>query len=862
MSTSPQPGYRFGRFQLDPTVRELNGENGPIHLERQVFDVLLHLIEHRDRIVTKTELIDEVWGDRFVSESALTSRIKDARQAIGDDGRRQHLIKTIHGVGYRFVGDAEPMTGAAVEAGDSGDSDRADDAADDSGSVGSHARLAPPKPTIGRNHDVAAVIESTGRRRLVSLIGPGGVGKTHLLLHVGDRLTEAGARTVLLRLAEVHDVEAIGPALLDACGAAQQVGFTARESALRYLATQRLVLLVDNAEHLRLAVSDVIRSILYRCPDVTVLATSRERLSIVGEYVHRVEPLPPEAGVELFVESARAAGADLSADRDDVRALCRRLDGVPLALELVAARTALLSIPDLATNLASHLTTQLAGDPAGDGSGDPARHRSLEAALAWSLDALDPTERRLLSDLSVAAGSFDLAAASALATDEVDAEVGAEVGSDVTAPLLRLCERSLVVALPSNTESRFRLLEPIRLFAADDDGSIVAARARHVAHYTARAEEARRTMIATPAIDESIDQLRADWSNLRAAFGYAESADDLTSMARITVATGDLAELRLMTEVGDWADRVLTARDLGAGTEAGRSDLDPALAANVAATRARLAAHRGDLDLARELLADVPPETDDLPVLMARIWIDYFAGRLTEAEALSRRALERMDGGGGLTELGILTIEIFRRSHRGAVTAEHVEPVIRLARSGGPTARCFAHIARAAGRWQTELDLDAIEDLDQAIEEAEALGLGLLRSAASSYRSVLLASHPDRLRAATGVREQLVHSRSIGFWTVIAADLPMIAKVMTDLDETETAARLIGLRQVAGYDVGTSQIISAMVLAVLEEVLPADRLATLLAEGRELTVESGTLLALDVLDRRIADLRARSVDDS
>lgn len=807
--------YRFGRFTLDMRTRQLVDDSGDtVHLEKQVFDVIAHLIANRDRVISKNELFDEVWGDRFVSESALTSRIKSARQALDDDGRTQGVISTVHGVGYRFVAAVEQIA------------DHGDHAAPGPAAIEPHQRLAPPKAFIGRAADVERVEQLLDEHRMVTIVGPGGVGKTHLLTTIGDRLGPGmGRQPIMLRLAEVMDGEALGPVLLEASGASQQPGTTAIESALRYLANTRSLLLVDNAEHIRRPVSNVARSILQRCPQVTILATSRQRLNVIGERVYPLSPLAPEDAVELFIEHAAGHGTTLDPARADVRLLCERLDGVPLALELAAARTPMLAIGDLHGHLEQHLSMAIDTDDLG-------RHSSVEAALAWSLAEVSESERRLLSDLTTAVGLFDLEAAAALADDDA-----AAIG------LLSLCERSLVVAEPDATRSRFRLLEPIRLFAGGPAEWQAEARRRHVAYFVGVAEAAGRQLRSTPDVDPAIDELRENWSNFRAAFDYADELDDLTSMSRMVAAVVDIAELRLTLEVERWCERILERR-------AEPLDLDAELQAEVQAALARLAAHRFDLQLASELVAALPDSSSSMSVMMARIWNAFYHDKGEEVQALLAEALASCTGTGGLNELGVVAIELFRSASAGEDSSSSVDRLIEIGAGGGRTATIFAEIARGSRKWMGALDAGAIEHFERAIALGNELGHAILVATASSYQAVVLASISDAERALVGLRAQLEFGVSVGYWTVVLADLPMIAKVLADVGENAVAARLLGLRDSAGYEAGASQIIAGMMVAVLQEHF-GDRLDALMEDGAALTIEEAAELAIAAIDRHL-----------
>ena len=314
--------FSFGDFVLD-TERYLIERDGlPVDVQPQVFNVLAYLLEHRDRVVAKEELLDEIWGDRFVSESTLTSRIKSARQLVGDDGVTQACIKTAHGRGYRWVAEVHvdlSARGSETEAG-----------------VGGSALMAPPVPLtslIGRESEIAAVVASIEDHRLTTTVGPPGVGKSRLVTEVARALTQAGRDVAFvdLRLAnEGQDVAQLVQRAIGVAGSATPRELRPTEAddsdlfdqLVEQLGTMVLVLVLDNCEHVAATVAGLSFDLLTRCPELGIVATSQRRLGVVGEAVVLVEPLAApddsttswealiatDAG-RLFVERSVAAGS-------------------------------------------------------------------------------------------------------------------------------------------------------------------------------------------------------------------------------------------------------------------------------------------------------------------------------------------------------------------------------------------------------------------------------------------------------------------------------------------------------------------------------------------------------------------------
>ena len=362
----------------------------------------------------------------------------------------------------------------------------------------------------------------------MTLTGVGGVGKTRLALQVAaEVIGEFPDGAWLCEFAPVTDPDAVWETLATCLRVQPLPGRALDESVLDYLAAKRLLLVLDNCEHLLDAVARLVDAIERRCPRVSVLATSREGLAVAGERMVAVPSLGVPAGdadgdelrqaeaVRLFWDRASAAKSDFALTDRNVGAvgvLCRRLDGIPLAIELAAARVRSLSPEDLVARLDQRFKLLTHGSRAA-----LERHQTLRSTIDWSYDLLTPTERHALNRLSVFAGGCDLAAAEAvLPGDELDAV-------DVVDVLGQLVDKSLVVVDDADGGVRYRLLETIRQYAQerlDASGDPVAVRRRHADHYVALAEAAgphlrgREHLEWTSVVTRDIDNFRAalDWA--------------------------------------------------------------------------------------------------------------------------------------------------------------------------------------------------------------------------------------------------------------------------------------------------------------------------------------------------------------
>jgi predicted ATPase len=458
MTSVADASFVFGPFRLLPAKRVLLQDGRPVQLGGRAFDLLACLVQHAGRVIANDELMAQVWPNIHVDENTLRVHIAALRRTLDDGSSGNRYIANAPGRGYSFV---TPVSRERV------------DSADTMSAAHRPASNLPISLTrvIGRDEIIASLAAQVRARRFLTILGPGGVGKTTVAVAIAEALADAYADGI--RFVGLGSL--VEPALVSATVLAAFGGTPTESDATMSLTTllrdKRVLIVLDNCEHVVQPAAALAVTLLQAVPGVAILATSREALRAEGEWVQRLPSLAVPAkeerlsaaealtfaAVQLFNERAMASvnGFVLTDEEVPVAVdICRRLDGIPFAIELAAARMDVYGLRGLATLITDRLLLAARGRR----TAQP-RHQTLSALLDWSYDLLSETEAAVLRRLSVFADDFSLDAAKAVAGDIA--------GAALTDQLVGLIQKSLIVADLADDGTRYRLLTTTRLYALE-----------------------------------------------------------------------------------------------------------------------------------------------------------------------------------------------------------------------------------------------------------------------------------------------------------------------------------------------------------------------------------------------------------
>ena len=668
----------FGPFRLIPAQRLLLEGNKPVRLGSRAFETLVALVERAGEVIGKEELLARVWPRTLVEESNLKIQVSTLRRALGDGQGGHRYVVTIPGQGYNFVAPVnleeaspDPSPPAIV-------------------STGVHNLPLALTRMIGRDAAVGALVSRLSQGRLVTIVGAGGIGKTTVALAVAEHAIADYEHGVwMIDLAPVGDARLVPSAVATALGLEIRSenplpGLTA---ALR---DKRMLLLLDNCEHVIDAAASLAAEVLSQAPGVTILATSRELLTVAGEVGYRLGPLSsplPSPGltaaeaaafpaVQLFVERVTASVEDFTLTDTNaslVVEICRKLDGLPLAIEFAAPRVEVLGVEGLAARLDDSLPLlkgwRRTATP---------RHRTMGAVLDWSYGLLNEDEQRFLRALGIFSGTLTVDAARAVAADS------ATKGADAINRLADLVAKSLVVADVSDTIPRFRLLETTRSYALEKlretgewqtHGRRHAEYLRDVMRQAEEEWETRSTLEWRDAYAPQIDDVRAalDWA-------FAPEGDAMVGVALTTAAVPLFCELWLLEECRARAERALAVLEQATTKDDHRR---MQLYAAVASSQAYTLVSARDTRSAWDATLEIADARDDSEYQLRALWGIWgthvnrgeFKEGLAVAKRFSRLAETASDVNDRLVGFRLTGAALhFLGDQRGAL--EHIERML------------------------------------------------------------------------------------------------------------------------------------------------------------------------------------------
>jgi predicted ATPase/DNA-binding SARP family transcriptional activator len=705
-----------------------------------------------------------------------------------------------------------------------------------------------PRPVssfVGREGNVVDIAELLATARLVTLWGAGGVGKTRLAVElsavVADRYQDG---VFFCDLSALSAETAVARAIANTVGVHEWSGRRLEAQLVDRLAGCRLLLILDNCEHVLHTSASIAQNLARSTSGVDVLATSRERLGVDGEHLWEVEALdasgPDSPAVELFVDRARATISmfDPSADdRDVIASVCRRLDGLPLAVELAAARVRGLSLRELLDALDTRPNV-LRG-----GAGTPHRHRSLGAVFDWSYSLLAPVEQRVFDRLAVLRGPFGLDAARAVAGED---DLGS---SDVEAAVLGLLDRALLVERAEEPKRRYSMLATVRRYGIEHlegDGSLDRVAERHAHWILALTERASRGL---GSADEaaSATTIEANLDELRAAHRWLVG-NDLDGSLRLIAALRPYALWRGHAEIFRWSEV----------TAAGASSTNSLLLSEAQLAASTGAWQRGDLAAARAAAQAItsagPPTHASRAALEASADVALLAGELERARAEFSAAHELALAGGdelqAVWDIGSAAVaagyagdmqDALQLAAAASTIAEHC---------GSPSARAFAHFA--VGEIVARGQPDAAEaHLLQAIELAEVAGSRFVTGLAEVALAALH-SRGQHIGAALGHCRSALHRwHRAGAWQPLWVTMRTVVAVLERAGSLEDAATLLSAAQSArtgappfGVDAVTMHDVGEQLRIALGD----DRFDRYVERGRSLTEEEALEFAVDSLE--------------
>ena len=696
---------------------------------------------------------------------------------------------------------------------------------------------------IGREKEIADVKSSLELARLVTLTGSGGTGKTRLSQEVGAQLLTNFRHGVwLVELAPLGDESQVIPALAQVFGLQELPFHPLAELVEDYLRDKKLLLILDNCEHLVIACARLTDHLLHQCAGLKILASSREALGIAGEVAYHTPSLEDSESTQLFVERAHASNSNFKlsdANRSAVAQICHRLDGIPLAIELAAARTNLLSAEQIASRL-DDMFRLLVG---GSRTALP-RQQTLRALIDWSYDLLDQPERRALAYLSVFAGGWRLEAAEAV------------LGPDGLDLLSNLVDKSLIVTEESGYEgeTRYRLLETIRQYAREkllESGESSTVRELHLEYFLHLAAEAEFKLMG-PQMLETLNQLEPELDNIRTALEWALERNPETALQLAASLTYFWQGRGHITEGRRWLSEALSRSE---------EQAQQALKAKALWSSGVLVFTQGELIAARAALTEsvrLAREAGEQRTLVLSLVMLGFTvvwmGDATTAESVIQEAMsvaQKIDYklGIGLV-LGLRANQVAAFEHDFTAARAYGEEGLQLMREvGNPLFTAIAIMGSGSQAFAQGNYAEARRRLEESEKLFYKLGNRNMALGVQSQRAHLerqLGNYPQAIEL---YHQSILAWQELGHRVSLAHEFECLAFIACTQSQLPRAVRLLGTAKSIRENLNapmtaTERVEYDQIVSILRAQMEQSDFATAWAEGRAMTLEQAIEFAL------------------
>jgi predicted ATPase/DNA-binding winged helix-turn-helix (wHTH) protein len=717
----------FGPFQLFPKERLLMKGDTPVHMGGRAMDILIVLAERPGEVISKRELVERVWVGVTVDEGSLRFHVSLLRKTLGEGDPETNYVKNVPGRGYCLISLASP---AKVQAG------AVKIEAANLGSTGNlPARLS---QLVGRDETIAHIAQTLTRRRFVTVVGPGGIGKTTAAIAACHTLSDDFEGAIyFIDFSSVREGHLVASAVANAIG----MTITSEDclpALIEFLQNRYILLVLDGCEHVVEALATLTDMIVKQAPRVHILATSRESLRVDGEQIHRLLPLScPPAGaqltaaevvafpaVQLFVQRV-ADHIDVfkltDAEAPIISEICHKLDGIALAIELAAGRVSAYGIEGIAALLDDRFRLLWRGPRTA-----LPRHQTLRATLDWSYNLLSGLEQTLLRRLAIFVGTFTLEAATTIgAGDDLDK-------ADVVEALAALVAKSLLSLEVDATAVRYRLLDTTRAYCLDklrETGDLARVSGFHAAYFQKFLDRAAPD-VATSAAKSSPAVGIENLGNVRTALEWSlsEQGDPVTGIKLAASSAGYLLENSLLVECRRWTDAAVTQLKPGMVDLRSEMELHACRAVSTMFTQGNNeqvgSSFNRSLEIA-EQLGDVGSQLRlhrDFHIYLTRV------GDFRGALAMAQKSVDVAgidNGAAGLMAHWMVGVTHHLMGNQ-KLTHVHCESALTSrsqVRTGhGYDHRIIALLAFARGLWLEGYPEQAVDVANQTIHEAESLG--------------------------------------------------------------------------------------------------------------------------------------------